>query len=63
MPFDKAVSIIREDAGTHFDPKVVDAFLDSLDEVKSVLAYYNNRAAEKEAQVQQQEKEEKENEI
>jgi response regulator RpfG family c-di-GMP phosphodiesterase len=63
MPFDKAVSIIREDAGTHFDPKVVDAFLDSLDEVKSVLTYYNNRAAEKEAQVQQQEKEEKENEI
>lgn len=36
MPFDKAVDIIKKDAGTHFDPKCVEAFLDSLDEVKQV---------------------------
>ncbi len=36
MPFDKAVSIIKKDAGTHFDPLCVEAFLDSLDEVKRV---------------------------
>ena len=42
MPFDKAVSIIKEDSGTHFDPKCVEAFLDSLDEVKDVLDYYND---------------------
>lgn len=36
MPFDKAVEIIRKDSGTHFDPKCVEAFMDSLDEVKRV---------------------------
>ena len=36
MPFEKAVSIIQKDAGTHFDPKCVEAFMDSLDEVKRV---------------------------
>lgn len=41
MPFEKAVSIIQEDAGTHFDPKCVEAFMDSIDEIKSVLDYYN----------------------
>lgn len=46
MPFEKAVSIIKEDSGTHFDPKCVEAFLDSLDEVKEVLDYYNELEAE-----------------
>lgn len=41
MTFERAVSIIQEDAGTHFDPKCVEAFMDSIDEVKSVLDYYN----------------------
>ena len=45
MPFEKAVNIIREDAGSHFDPKCVEAFLDSLDEVRSVLDYYNELEA------------------
>lgn len=40
MSFDKAVSIIREDSGSHFDPKCVEAFLDSLKDVKGVLEYY-----------------------
>lgn len=36
MPFEKAVSIIEKDAGSHFDPLCVEAFLDSLDEVRAV---------------------------
>ena len=41
MSFEKAVNIIREDSGTHFDPKCVEAFLDSLNDVRGVLDYYN----------------------
>ena len=40
MSFEKAVAIIKEDSGTHFDPKCAEAFLDSLDEVKAVLDKY-----------------------
>lgn len=36
MPFEKALSIIEEEAGQHFDPKCVEAFLDSIDEVRRV---------------------------
>ena len=46
MPFEKAVSIIQEDSGTHFDPKCVEAFVDSLDEIKEVLDYYNELESE-----------------
>ena len=45
MSFEKAVNIIKEDAGTHFDPKCAEAFLDSLDEVKAVLDYYSELEA------------------
>lgn len=41
MPFEKVVAIIQKDSGTHFDPKCVEAFMDSLDEIKAVLDYYN----------------------
>lgn len=37
FPLDKALSIIEEGAGTQFDPKVVEVFLEHLDEVKQVL--------------------------
>lgn len=33
---EKAMSIIREDAGTHFDPYVADAFLSAEDEVRRI---------------------------
>ena len=33
---EKALDIIREDAGTHFDPLVVQAFLDAEPEIRSV---------------------------
>ncbi len=41
MPLDKALGIITEGAGTAFDPKVVEVFMDHLDEVKAVLKKYN----------------------
>ena len=36
FPFDKCVAIIREGMGTHFDPKVGQAFLDAEEEVRRV---------------------------
>lgn len=42
MPLEQALEIIQKDAGTHFDPKCVEAFVDSLDEVKYVLKKYQN---------------------
>lgn len=41
FPLDKALSIIEEGNGTQFDPKCVEAFMDSLDEVKEILRKYN----------------------
>ena len=41
MPLDKALGIITEGVGTAFDPKVVEVFMDHLDEVKAVLKKYN----------------------
>jgi len=41
FPLEKALSIIEEGKGTQFDPKCVEVFMDSLDEVKVVLGKYN----------------------
>ena len=38
---EKALSILEEGSGTQFDPKCVEVFMDSLDEVKIVLRRYN----------------------
>ncbi len=40
FPLDKALSIIEEGAGTQFDPKCVEVFMENLDEVKEVLRKY-----------------------
>lgn len=37
MPFDKAMSIIKEGSGTHFDPQIVKAFVDAEDRVRNYL--------------------------
>ena len=37
FPFEKAIAIIREGIGNHFDPEVVKAFLDAENEVKDVM--------------------------
>ena len=36
MPIEKALSIIREESGSHFDPLVAQAFLDAEDEVRRI---------------------------
>jgi len=42
MPLEKALGIIQDGAGKHFDPLCVEAFMDSLDEVKRVLKKYQD---------------------
>ena len=42
FPLEKALQIIEEGKGTQFDPKCVEVFMDSLDEVKKILRKYNN---------------------
>ena len=44
FPIEKALSIIEEGAGTQFDPKVVEVFMESLSEVKVILKKYNQQA-------------------
>ena len=39
---DKAVKQINDDSGTHFDPKVVDAFNIALDKIKEIKDTYSN---------------------
>ena len=34
--FEKALSIIEEGSGTHFEPKIVKAFVDAQDEVRKI---------------------------
>ena len=36
FPFDKAMDIIKEGSGTHFDPNIVKAFVDAEDKVREV---------------------------
>ena len=43
--FEKAMSIIEEDTGTHFDPKVADAFLSARDEVRKVAERFESNFA------------------
>lgn len=43
FPFEKAMGIIEEDAGTHFDPLVAEAFIGASERVKKI-AYEKNEA-------------------
>ena len=38
MPFEKAMGIIKKDAGTHFDPVIAQAFLNAEDQIRAVTA-------------------------
>lgn len=40
FPLEKALQIIQDGAGTQFDPKVVEVFMESLPEVKNVMNKY-----------------------
>ena len=41
---EKALAVIEEGKGSQFDPKCVEAFMDSLPEVKEILRKYNREA-------------------
>ena len=41
FPLEKALTIIQEGAGSQFDPKCVEVFMESLPEVKAVLKEYS----------------------
>ncbi|MBR9868099.1 MAG: response regulator [Oceanospirillales bacterium] len=45
-PIEKAVSTIRQNAGTHFDPEVVNAFLNTLPEVLAIKEKYSDDASD-----------------
>ena len=45
--FEKAMDIIKQDAGTHFDPKVAEAFLASADQVRQVAEHFRQYKAER----------------
>ena len=40
MPHEKAIAILSEGRGTHFDPDMVDAFLDIQDEIREIAGKY-----------------------
>ncbi len=42
MPFEKAMDIIKKDAGSHFDPKCVEVFVEAEKEVRRVLRKYQD---------------------
>jgi putative two-component system response regulator len=43
MTHEEAVACIREASGTHFDPDIVRAFLESQDEFADIAARYTDR--------------------
>ena len=43
FPLDEALTIISEGAGTQFDPKCVEVFMDALPEIKVILNKYNQK--------------------
>jgi putative two-component system response regulator len=46
MPHEKAVEIIKEGKGTHFDPDMADAFLELQDEFKKIATTYADSDAD-----------------
>jgi response regulator RpfG family c-di-GMP phosphodiesterase len=36
MPIDRAVGILRQDSGNHFDPRLVDIFINNMDTVLAI---------------------------
>ena len=53
MPHEKAVAIIREGCGSHFDPAVVEAFLSLEEEFQDIARRYADTDESLQAKVQQ----------
>ena len=47
FPFDKAMNIILEERGTHFDPQLVDVFLAAKDKVIKVAKEFEEHNNDK----------------
>jgi putative two-component system response regulator len=45
---DEAVAMMREERGTHFDPEVLDYFLDAMDKVEEIRIGYKNEESSSE---------------
>ena len=46
FPHPKAVEIIREGRGSHFDPEVLDSFLELADEFRNIAAHFSDARSE-----------------
>ena len=46
IPFDTAIDIIRKESGTHFDPEVVEAFLQCQDEARFIAEQASRKSLE-----------------
>jgi putative two-component system response regulator len=46
MPHAKAVEVIREGRGSHFDPEVLDAFLELAGEFDAIAVRFSDNASE-----------------
>ena len=44
-PMDEILDLVRDERGKHFDPKLVDIFLDNLDEVEAIRAAFPDAPA------------------
>lgn len=42
MPLEQVLSIMKQDAGTHFDPELIDIFLDNIDKFLEIKALYKD---------------------
>ena len=42
LPFPDAINVIREGRGSHFDPDIVDCFLDDIEEFRLIAAEFND---------------------
>ena len=46
MPHEQAVEIIRKDRGTHFDPDIIDAFIDIHEQFRSIATMYTDSGSD-----------------
>jgi putative two-component system response regulator len=53
MPHEKAVEIIQAGRGSHFDPDVVDTFMELQDEFRAIAARYADSDADMTAKKEQ----------
>ncbi len=45
MPIDQAFALIKRESGTHFDPAIVDVFLDARDEITQIAQEFKEQPA------------------